>query len=675
MIGNPLNLSFSHAASWRRAGRTALMLFVLCAAPPLIANAAAQTAQPVTAPDPAGWDLVFGASRYAQEARDAPASVTIVSAREIREFGYRTLADVLGAVRGFTTRNDLNYEYATVRGLSRLGDFNTRILVMLDGQRLNGFASDVSYIGTDALIDLDRVLRIEIIRGPGSALFGTNAFSGVINIITDRRVGAKGGARVEAEAGSFGTSRVSASWSTSVGAPREFMIGTSAQRRMGRDRFDSDFNTPDQNNGVAQGLDGDESARLVTRGRTGPWTFHGAMSRRLRSVPTAPYGTEFNVKPMRTIDQQMVGSLAYSRTFDDLSRLGVALGGSRVRYDGTYPYEGFQLTDLDVGNQFTLEAQYVRVVGPGHKLAFGSEARLGTHGQIGVSESGTTPRSDAVDLPEFSQRVGALYAQAEWRLGDRALLYTGVRHDQYEVVGGTTNPRLALVVRASEHTTLKALYGEAFRAPNLYERFYEDDGESQKAPVSLSPETVRSMEFEVERRLGGLIGTVSAYRLSTASLINLTTDSVDNLLLYKNEGAPRAQGIEFEVRGRVGPATGRASYAAQDAVDELGDHLADSPRHMARVGLSLPLLRSRSNVAAEIRHVGARATIAGTEVPAYTLTHLTCLVRSRGQRAELLLSVKDIFNAGHADPAGAEHRQSSLAQDGRSVRTGLRFTF
>ena len=654
---------------------TTAAVSVLSLVVPTASGLLAQTVQRDTAINPPALELVFGASRYAQETRDAPASVTIVTAKEIREFGYRTLADLLGAVRGFSTRNDLNYEYASVRGLSRLGDFNARILVMLDGQRLNGAMSDVSYIGTDALIDLDRVVRVEIIRGPGSALFGTNAFSGVVNIITDRRVGSTGGSRAEAEAGSFGFTRASAAWSTAAGASRELMLGASAQRRIGRDRFDAAFNTPHENNGLAQGLDGDESARLVTRGRTGPWTFQGALARRLRAVPTAPYGALFNTKVLRTIDQQMVGTLAYTRSFDDLSRLSVSLGASGQRYEGEYPYEGSRISDFERGNQYTLEAQYVRVVGSGHKLAIGTEARLSNDGQVGAYDDRSTLLSHAAEFPVYSQRVGALYAQAEWRLGDRGLLYTGVRHDQYEEVGGTTNPRLALVVRPTEQTTVKALYGAAFRAPNVYERFYEDDGASQKAPLALSPETVRSDEVEVEHRVGGLTGTVSAYRLATASLINLTTDPADTLLLFLNDGAPRSRGVEFELRGRVGPATGRASFSLQDASEKDGERLADSPRQLARIGFSLPLLHDRTTIAVEARHVGVRATIRGNDVPAYTLTHLTWLLRSRNRRAELLVSAKDLFNVGHVDPAGAEHRQSGLTQEGRSVRSGLRVTF
>ena len=223
-------------------------------------------------------ELVYGASRYAQDTRDAPASVTIITAREIREYGYRTLADVLGSVRGFSTRNDLNYEFAIVRGLEPRGDFNTRILILVNGQRLNAAVTDVTNVGNDALIDLDRIHHIEIIRGPGSALFGTNAFFGVVNIVTGRAPGAAGGLRAEAEAGSFRTYRGSLAWSMKPGSSREFMVGVSALRRGGVDRYFPEFDAPETNNGVAEDLDGEETYRIAGRGRWGGWSFEGAYS-------------------------------------------------------------------------------------------------------------------------------------------------------------------------------------------------------------------------------------------------------------------------------------------------------------------------------------------------------------------------------------------------------------
>ena len=129
---------------------------------------------------------VYSASRHEEEVRDAPASVSVITAEEIRRYGWRTLGEVLGSLRGFYTSYDRNYTYLGVRGFLRPGDYNSRILLLIDGHRLNDNVYGSAEIGTEFPLDLDLIDRIEVVRGPGSSLFGTNAVFGVINIITRR---------------------------------------------------------------------------------------------------------------------------------------------------------------------------------------------------------------------------------------------------------------------------------------------------------------------------------------------------------------------------------------------------------------------------------------------------------------------------------------------------------
>ena len=131
-------------------------------------------------------DSVYGASKFLQKAADTPTSVTVVTAEEIRKYGYRTLADVLRTVRGFYVIYDRNYSYVGVRGLSRPGDYNARILFLLDGHRINDNIFDGAYVGTEFPVDMDLIERIEIIRGPNSSIYGTGAFAAVVNVITKR---------------------------------------------------------------------------------------------------------------------------------------------------------------------------------------------------------------------------------------------------------------------------------------------------------------------------------------------------------------------------------------------------------------------------------------------------------------------------------------------------------
>ncbi len=122
-------------------------------------------------------DSVYGASKFLQKVADAPASVTIVTGEQIQKYGYRTLADALRSVGGFYVIYDRNYSYVGVRGFSRPGDYNARILFLLDGHRVNDNIFDGAYVATEFPVDVDLIDRIEIIRGPSSSVYGTGAFS------------------------------------------------------------------------------------------------------------------------------------------------------------------------------------------------------------------------------------------------------------------------------------------------------------------------------------------------------------------------------------------------------------------------------------------------------------------------------------------------------------------
>src|SRR5690349_7141037 len=131
-------------------------------------------------------DSVYGAPKFLQRSSDAPTSVTVVTAQEMQRYGYRTLAEVLKSVRGFYVVNDRNYSYVGVRGFLMPGDYNARILFLLDGHRVNDNIYDGAYVGTEFPVDVDLIDRIEIIRGPHSSAYGTGAFAAVINVITKR---------------------------------------------------------------------------------------------------------------------------------------------------------------------------------------------------------------------------------------------------------------------------------------------------------------------------------------------------------------------------------------------------------------------------------------------------------------------------------------------------------
>lgn len=183
-------------ASWRShllsSRVSAWVLRLVASSPPLVAahadeSSALTAEQLVEIPFEQLVTLeVSSASRYPQKIGEAPSAAVVVDANEIRAHGHRTLADILRGMPGLYVSNDHSWSYLGVRGFSRPGDYNTRVLLLVDGYRVNDNIYNQAYVGNEFLIDVDMIARVEFIPGPGASAYGDNAFFGVINVVPNR---------------------------------------------------------------------------------------------------------------------------------------------------------------------------------------------------------------------------------------------------------------------------------------------------------------------------------------------------------------------------------------------------------------------------------------------------------------------------------------------------------
>ena len=613
--------------------------------------------------------VISSASRYGQSTYEAPASVTVVSREEIRRFGYRTLGEVLAAAGGMFTTYDRNYTYLTVRGLSQPGDFNTRVLVLLDGRRLNGPVDDSSLLGTEGVIDPEVLERVEIIRGPGSTLYGTNAFYAVINLVTRTGASAKG---VEAQVagGSFESGYASLTGGTRTADGLDVFAAVSGYTSRGPDLYFPELDAPETNDGRAVGLDGDRFGRTLVRVMKGDFSVEGLYSSRRKELPTASYGTVFGDPRATTVDGGSLLSAGYEHAFMDLSRVWATASYQSVFYNGEYPYPDGLLGDYIRSRSLTFEGQYQMFVAGRHRLSVGGEVRRNLSLEQGVPGAFGYNRSSW---------VLAAFLQAEAHLGARVTLYAGGRYDHYDTFGGTFNPRVALVAEPWTGTYLKGIYGRAFRAPSTYELYYEDGGQTQKPALELDPERLETYEAALEHRVRpGLKASLSVYRIQARGLIGLVTDTADGLLVYRNGETAQSTGVEVALDGHVTSRLfARASYAFQQA-EEGPERLrpVGSPRHVAHVAASLSLLEGQLVPGLEAYYLGGRPTLAGAQAAAHALAGLTLQVRPRAvPRLELLAKVGNLFDTAYSDPGGEEHRQDLLMRDGRAAWLSARLRF
>jgi outer membrane receptor for ferrienterochelin and colicins len=623
-------------------------------------------------------DTVYGASKYEQKVTRAPASVTILTAEDLVRFGYRTLAEALRSVRGLYVSNDRNYSYLGTRGFLRPGDYNSRLLVLIDGHRMNDDIYDAAYFAREGLPSIENVERVEFVRGPSSSIYGSSAFFGVVNIVT-KRAEELGGADLAVAVGSLDEKEVHGSYGdVKNGFATAVQVNyyeNSGYRRLYYPQFDPavSSNPRAADGGIARNVDGETAYGLTGSVAWGELRLSASTSSRFKDVPTASFETVFNAAE-RTADRRSYLDLQYRHAFSDALNLSGRLTYDRYSYLGDYPIETaaegdpsriIVSKDDSLGTWAGTEWQVTRTLAGGHTLVAGVEYRENLQ-QRQLSYDDIQPRVYTVDERPHS-RNAALYAQGEFTLSPKVLLNAGLRYDDYfDTFGGTFNPRIGLIVSPNERSTVKVLYGKAFRAPSAYEQYYYEANETSRR---LQPETIRTYELVFEQYLGPLDRVnLSAYRYAVDGLITQLADADQNLY-FANVTRVTARGaeLEFERRYENGPLL-RMSYARQRTRDDdTGQELTSSPRQLAKFNLGLAIWGA-GDLGTELQYQSATRTLAGARVPGFTLANLYFRSARRVLGAQLSAGLYNVFDRRYAYAGAEDHSQDTLQQDGRTWR-------
>lgn len=649
---------------------TALALATLCALP--AAAVAQRTDESLLTRE---VPTVSGASRYDQSTAEAPASVTLITADEIERFGYRTLGEILDNVRGLQISSDRNYGSLGVRGFTRSGDYNSRMLVLIDGRRVNDNIYDDSGLGEDGPIDVAMIDRVEIIRGPSSALYGPNAIFGVINIHT-RRGRDLDGARIDLGAGTRRSGEARLTWGRRYDTDVEVLVSAASRGTLGeRSLYFSAFDTPANGNGIARDADGEHARNLFGKLRIGRFTLSAGWSERDKRVPTAAFGTRFGDTAFRTNDERSHVQLQYEGALSTETEFQWRISHSSARYDGQYPY-GAPRNVLNIdgahGTAWNVDALLSTRLSSSQRLVFGGEFQLNT--RVEQTNRDTT---QWLDDRHRSIRRG-LYAQHEWRLDRKWLLNTGARLDGLPSGGSVISPRLGLIHFPRLGTALKLLVGDAYRAPNAYELYYNDGNSTQRANPELRRETASTREVVIEHQLDArwtALASFYSYRLDNH--IRQVTEAGTGLLVFRNLSSVQSTGQEFEIHGstRRG-ATLRASLALQAGRDNLnGLPLPGMPRTLAKAQFGLPLEPGRSSLGLSARYMAPRDTLAQGRLPSTLVADLAWRRTLRTERAVLVVGVRNLLDRRYSDPGAREHTQDSIPQDRRSAWVRLELSF
>jgi iron complex outermembrane receptor protein len=406
---------------------------------------------------------VYSASKFNQKAADAPASVTVVTRDDIRKHGYRTLADVIRSVRGMYAYTGGIYDYVGVRGFGRPGDYNTRVLLLIDGYRATENVFDSAYFGNESLIDIDLVERVEFVRGASSALYGGNALFGVVNVITRKPADMPNG-EVAVATSSRRTNEARLTLAKVMDNGAELLLSASGLRSPGRTQYFADFADPATNFGKAGGVDYEGNERLFGKFSQGGLTFTGGYVSRLKGYGNGYYGSDFNDPRTRSIDALSFADLTYSKPLTDRVDLTPKTSYGSYRSRETTYYSGVENRYDSEGIWWTTEAKVLAALSARHRILAGLEYQKNAKQENRSVD--VDPAMTYFDERRRSRRYG-IYVQDDYSWTDALTTSVGARYDSLATGDNVTSPRLATVYRASAATTLKAMRGTAFRAPNI----------------------------------------------------------------------------------------------------------------------------------------------------------------------------------------------------------------
>lgn len=670
--------------------------------------------------------LVSIATGTPQLISKAPSVASVITSEEIRAVGARTIYEALARVPGLHIgigQGEAGKPVFPLRGIHTKHD--PQMLILVNGHGIKGLTTSSNEYGLT--LPVESVHRIEVIRGPGSAIYGADAFAGVINIIT-KKADQQPGIEIGGRAGSFdtqdgwmqlgkrfendwnlygyvGVSRSDGDWGRMVDSDLQSVLDgvmgshaslapgwmdTSYQSRaavftLNNDKWIAHFNlwqTPKvgMGTGIAGALDdqgsGDVNKYLFDvayedKNWRPDWTFSSQFSYLYTYIDYRlgifPRGT---VLPIGSDGNVNFIAPVGVVTFPD-GLVGVPGREEKTaQFDVTFLYSGMKGHAWRLNTGVRNEDFSAR-----ESKNFGPSVIDGTVSPIGGTLTDVTG-TPYVYMPDTTRSVQFISVQDEWNLAPDWVLTAGVRRDNYSDFGGVTTPRVALVWAARQDLTAKLMYGEGFRAPSFAE-LYTINNPAALGNPTVKPETIKTTELAFDYRPSDkLWGALNLFSYDVQGLIDFMPGAVGNVA--QNARNQHGQGFEIEATWTIlSGLQAIGSMAWQNAEDKVsGDPVPDAPCKLATfavdwkfhpgwaVRLDNYWVADRSRASTDLR----------AAVDDYVWTNLTLRYRPQGQKWETALLARNLFDVDAREPA-----PTAIPNDyplpGRSLMLELRAHF
>jgi outer membrane receptor protein involved in Fe transport len=535
--------------------------------------------------------MVSVATKTKTTVQEAPSIVSVITGEEIRNMGARNILDVLRTVPGFDITNMASgsVHKTVVRGMSS-SLFNDKTKIMMDGHSLSVHYGE-SHSHFDRL-PIDNIRQIEIIRGPGSALYGTGAFIAVINIITKK--GGDEPSEISVSGGSYGTFKPYGELSykkddVSVYAYADYYTTDGYDGLIESDAFGTypksaapgNINTDAKYHtfqttvgykdfyfsgffqkinvtvpvGVANALTDEHDAKYKMAFAEGGYRLHLQDKGSILFKAYYDYGEQdsitevFSEETTATLFKWTNGEGMSGSPNAKNSILGGEITADYKVYDGIQlvagtSYEKFEQYDVKQYANGNITGAPLVVNG----ITYAPYQYLG--GLVDISENGNW-------MKDADRSVAAVYGQGildfkklfSLEKGVSELSLTaGLRYDNYDDVGSSLNPRAGLVYAPVKDLYFKLLYGNAFRAPSMREMYMANNPSSMGNP-DLEPETISTTEALIGYNFTDRIkSSVTFFNVQADDIIQRIIEGGKAIGTLKNVGSMESKGIEAELK-------------------------------------------------------------------------------------------------------------------------------
>jgi outer membrane receptor for ferrienterochelin and colicin len=615
-------------------------------------------------------DLVT-ATKRPTSLRKAPAIATIITADEIRNMGARNLLDVLKMVPGFgVSTNEFGTMMIEVRGVRT--SVSEKILVMIDGHSLNRNTNGSAFVyNVASKLPVENIKQVEVIRGPGSALYGNSAFVATINVIT-RNAEEINGLEVKAGGGSFDTYKANLVGGKAIGDKLTVSGSVDYYKTNGPKlavEADDLTGTPFSLAPGAADLRSRQTDAFLKVGY-GDLSFRGHFQ-------TQKEGHYIGLASALTDDSYNVlynywGELAYVLPITKGLSVNLKLYSDYYEQSDEEQAKIFPNGFAGVFPEGMIGKPVLKNRTIGGEMQVDWDAFKGNHLIGGVSFE-ELQQYDVKQLANFNPLTGAplgslqevanwnrdatrqiwaLYLQDEWQLPYRVNVTVGARYDHYSDFGDTVNPRVGLVWSFLENADLKLLYGQAFRAPNFLE-LYNINNPVVVGNPTLKPEKIETYEAGLAWRLNRFFAASLNYFYSTVD-DQIVWNTATAPASYANIGKSETQGIELGLNGTIGPEfSWKAGYAWQDPRDSAsGQRLPFVPSQRASGSVNYGLTKYL-NLHSDLLWTGPRPRAQGDvrpEIPAYATVDLAVTLKNFFKTLEIQAAIHNLFDERFKDP-------------------------